>query len=33
MLLDRGYRMISHASDIALFQGGLAEGLAALRSR
>lgn len=32
MLLDRGYRMISHSSDIALFQGGLAEGLAALKA-
>ncbi len=31
MLLQRGYRMISHSSDIALFQGGLSEGLAALR--
>lgn len=31
MLLQRGYRMISHASDIALFQNGLKEGLAALK--
>lgn len=31
MLLERGYRMISHGSDIGLFQGGLGDALAELR--
>lgn len=32
MLLQRGYRMISHSSDLALFQGGLQDALAELKA-